>query len=41
MTGITRESATLVMKQLQDEKITRSPRLGILEINFERLIENG
>jgi CRP-like cAMP-binding protein len=41
MTGITRESATLVMKQLQDEKLTRSPRLGVLEINFERLIENG
>jgi CRP-like cAMP-binding protein len=41
MTGITRESATLVMKQLQDEKITRSPKLGTLEINFVRLVENG
>jgi CRP/FNR family transcriptional regulator len=41
MTGITRESATLVMKQLQDEKITRSPRLGILEIDFDLLIEKG
>jgi CRP-like cAMP-binding protein len=41
MTGITRESATLAMKQLQDEKITRSPKLGILEINFDRLIEHG
>ncbi len=41
MTGITRESATLVMKQLQDEKITRAPKLGILEINFDRLVENG
>jgi CRP-like cAMP-binding protein len=41
MTGITRESATLAMKQLQDQQITRSPRLAILEINFERLIEQG
>lgn len=41
MTGITRESTTLVMKQLQDEKITRAPKLGTLEINFERLIEHG
>jgi CRP-like cAMP-binding protein len=41
MTGITRESATLVMKQLQDEKLTRSPRIGTLEINFEQLIEKG
>lgn len=41
MTGITRESATLAMKQLQDEKITRSPKLGILEINFDQLIECG
>lgn len=41
MTGITRESATLVMKQLQDEKITRSPKLGRLEINFGRLVDKG
>ena len=41
MTGITRESATLAIKQLQDEKITRSPRLGTLEINFDRLLEQG
>jgi CRP/FNR family transcriptional regulator len=41
LTGITRESTTLVIKQLQDEKITRSPRLGILEVNFDRLIEKG
>ena len=37
ITGITRERAAVVMKELQDNKITRSPRLTILEINKERL----
>ncbi|HUS25829.1 MAG TPA: Crp/Fnr family transcriptional regulator [Nevskiaceae bacterium] len=39
MTGITRETATMTMKQLQEEKIVRSPRLGVLEINFAKLIQ--
>lgn len=40
MTGITRESVTLAMQQLQEQKITRSPRLGVLETHFERLFSN-
>lgn len=38
MSGITRESAAVVMKELQDEKITRNPRMTILEINREKLL---
>lgn len=38
MAGITRESTAVAMKQFQEEHITRSPRIGILEINFEKLI---
>lgn len=37
MTGITRESATLAMQQLQKEKLVRSPHVGILDINFDKL----
>ena len=33
MIGVTRESTTMVMKQLQKEKIIRSPKLGVLDIN--------
>lgn len=35
--GITRESAAVVMKEMQDQKITRSPRQTILEINRQKL----
>jgi CRP-like cAMP-binding protein len=37
MTGITRESATLTLKELQAEHIIRNPRATILEINPARL----
>jgi len=39
MIGVTRESTTMVMKDLQDQKVIRNPRLTILEINFKKLIE--
>lgn len=39
MIGVTRESTTMVMKDLQKEKIIRNPRLTVLEINFKKLIE--
>lgn len=35
--GITRESAALAMKGLQDERIVRYPKLGLLEINAAKL----
>ena len=37
MVGITRESAAMVMKELQDNRGIRNPRLTILEINLDRL----
>lgn len=37
MSGITRESAAMVMKQLKDEQIVRQPRQTILEIDCEKL----
>lgn len=37
MSGITRESTAVVMKELQDEKIIRNPRITILEINKSKL----
>jgi CRP/FNR family transcriptional regulator len=37
--GITRESAAMVMKELQDQKIVRYPRLTILEINQAKLLK--
>ena len=37
MVGITRESAATVMKELQDEKIVRNPKLTLLEIDFKKL----
>lgn len=40
MSGITRESAAVVMKELQDDKITRNPRITILEINKRKLINS-
>ena len=39
MIGVTRESTTMVMKEYQNEKIIRNPRLTVLEINFKKLIE--
>lgn len=39
MIGVTRESTTMIMKELQNEKIIRNPRLTQLEIKFEKLIE--
>jgi hypothetical protein len=33
MIGVTRESTTMVMKDLQKEKIVRTPKLGVLDIN--------
>ncbi|HSX28185.1 MAG TPA: Crp/Fnr family transcriptional regulator [Candidatus Saccharimonadales bacterium] len=39
MTGITRESATMAIGQLQEEKIVRYPRLTVLEVNFEKLTQ--
>jgi CRP-like cAMP-binding protein len=39
MIGVTRESTTMVMKDMQKEKIVRTPKLGVLEIN-ELLIKN-
>ncbi len=35
--GVTRESAAMAMKELQDQGYVRSPRLTILEINFDKL----
>jgi CRP/FNR family transcriptional regulator len=37
MAGITRESAALSMKVLQDRKFIRSPHVGTLEINLAKL----
>lgn len=37
--GVTRESTTMVMKELQAENLIRSARLTILEVNFEKLIK--
>jgi CRP-like cAMP-binding protein len=37
MTGITRESATLTLKELQADRIIRNPRATILEINPAKL----
>lgn len=39
ITGITRERAAMVMKELQDNKIIRNPKLTVLEINKSALEE--
>ncbi len=39
MSGITRESTALVMKELHDRKIIRNPSMTTLEINFRKLAE--
>lgn len=36
--GITRESASISLKELQDRHIIRSPKVGVLEINKEYLL---
>lgn len=41
MIGVTRESTTMVMKQLQKDKIIRSPRLGVLDINYLLTQQHG
>ncbi len=38
MIGVTRESTTMVMKDLQEEKLVRNPRLTVLEVNFKNLV---
>ena len=37
--GLTRETAAITMKELQNEKIVRNPRITILEINRKKLID--
>lgn len=37
MTGVARETISLAMKSLNDNKIVRNPRLAQLEINFDKL----
>jgi CRP-like cAMP-binding protein len=39
MVGITRESAAMVMKDLQSEKLACNPRQNILEINLSKLTD--
>jgi CRP/FNR family transcriptional regulator len=38
MIGMTRESTAMVMKRLQEQKLVRCPRLTVLEINFEKIL---
>ena len=38
MIGVTRESAAMSMKDLQDERVVRYPRLTMLELNAEKLM---
>lgn len=38
MTGVTRESAATIMKDLSEKGCVRNPRQSILEINFQKLI---
>lgn len=39
LVGVTRESVAVVMKELQDKKIIRNPRVTILEIDKEKLFK--
>jgi CRP-like cAMP-binding protein len=41
LTGMTRESAAAIMKNLKDEKIIRQPRMSVLEINIIKLTKNS
>ncbi|HSW80687.1 MAG TPA: Crp/Fnr family transcriptional regulator [Candidatus Saccharimonadales bacterium] len=39
MIGVTRESAAMAMKEMADNKIIRNPRLTILEIQLDKLVD--
>jgi len=39
MIGVTRESTAINMKELQDSRLVRYPRLTMLEINCDRLLQ--
>lgn len=39
MTGVTRESTAMIMKEFREQHIIRNPRQTILEINLEKLIQ--
>lgn len=39
--GITRETAAIMMKELQDEKIIRNPKVTVLEINSKMLLSHA
>jgi CRP/FNR family transcriptional regulator, anaerobic regulatory protein len=39
MTGVTRESTAMTMKELSEHHLIRNPRQTILEINLDRLVE--
>lgn len=39
LVGVTRESVAVVMKELQDKKIIRNPRVTTLEIDKEKLLK--
>ncbi len=39
MIGVTRESAAMAMKEMSDNAIVRNPRMTILEIRLEKLID--
>lgn len=39
MTGITRESAAMIMKSMKDAGVIRQPRLTIVEINVKKLLQ--
>jgi len=39
MIGVTRESTTMVMKELQETNLVRNPRLTILQVNFKNLVK--
>ncbi len=39
MIGVTRESTTMVMKELQENSLVRNPRLTVLQVNFKNLVK--
>ena len=39
MIGVTRESTTMVMKELQNEHLVRNPRLSILDIRLDAVLQ--
>lgn len=40
MTGVTRESAAISMKELEDDNIVRYPKVTTLEINVDKLLKS-